>query len=495
MPIRLVAGLALVSFLSPVAGAQRGVDRPALAREPIHVELVGRPPDESPPAAWQSQDPADSLYRRARQDLNRNDYAGAADLFREIRRRYPRSDHAPDAYYWEAYARYRIGGAAALREARALLAQQREAHPRASTRREGDAESLETRVLSELARLGDEDAAGRLAVITERSARTPPTPPRPRTPPTPPRPPTPPTPGVGRSQAERCAGDDDVQTMAINAVLNMDAQRALPILERVLARRDAESLCLRRRAVFIISQHRHDRVERILLDAARNDPDLEVRSQAVFWLSQVNTPGAVAALQQILAASPDREVQDKAIFALSQHNSPEARRALHAYAGRRDASNELREKAVFWIGQSNDPESVEFLQRLYGQVESATLKERIIFSISQNSRGSSDWFAQIARNRNEPIELRKKALFWMGQRSGTSGAELAAAYDSFQDPEVKDQLIFVLSQKHDRAAVDKLFDIARREQDKELRKKAIFWLTQTNDPRVADMIAELLGRP
>src|SRR6266540_6998971 len=50
------------------------------------------------------QDPADSLWRAARRALNRGEYAGAADLFVEITRRYPSSSRAADAPYWAAFA-------------------------------------------------------------------------------------------------------------------------------------------------------------------------------------------------------------------------------------------------------------------------------------------------------------------------------------------------------------------------------------------------------
>ena len=41
---------------------------------------------------------------------------------------------------------------------------------------------------------------------------------------------------------------------ALNALLQMDADRALPILRRVLARRDTCSEILRRKAVFLVAQ-------------------------------------------------------------------------------------------------------------------------------------------------------------------------------------------------------------------------------------------------
>jgi hypothetical protein len=61
--------------------------------------------------------------------------------------------------------------------------------------------------------------------------------------------------------------------------------------------------------------------------------------------------------------------------------------------------------------------------------------------------------------------------------------------------ELKKHLIFVYSQRNERAAVDRLMQIARTERDVELKKKAVFWLSQMNDPRVAEFLASLLEKP
>jgi hypothetical protein len=100
----------------------------------------------------------------------------------------------------------------------------------------------------------------------------------------------------------------------------------------------------------------------------------------------------------------------------------------------------------------------------------------------------------IALNAREDMELRKKALFWAGQ-SGVAIPELAKLYDRMPDTEMREQIIFVLSQRQrDPAAMDKLFDIARNEKDAELRKKAIFWLGQSRDPRVQQFLTDLINR-
>ena len=118
-----------------------------------------------------------------------------------------------------------------------------------------------------------------------------------------------------------------------------------------------------------------------------------------------------------------------------------------------------------------------------------------MFSLSQQRGvGNEQWLMNIAVNPKEDIELRKKALFLAGQ-AGVSIQELAALYDRIGDNELKDHLIFVLSQRQsDRAATDKMFDIAKNEKDPELRKKAIFWLGQSRDPRVQQFLIDLINK-
>ena len=433
-------------------------------------------------------DAADSLYRAARQALNDNQYARAADLFKSVRDKYPRSSHVPNTYYWQAFALYRTGSEDQLRAAREALRTQARSYPQATTRR--DAETLLRRVEGELAQRGDEEAAA--ATVAAAGAVAP----RPAQAPRPPRAPRPPkAPKPGRS--DDCDDDeDDMRIAALNAVLQMDADRAVPLLKTVLARRDEGSACLRRKAVFLVSQKRSDETSRILLDAVRNDPDKEVREQAVFWLSQVPGEETVAALDSILQdPRTTPEIQEKAIFALSQHRSPRAAAILCTYSGRRDRPADLREKSIFWLGQRKSAENQQCLRDLYKNLDSDDLKEKVIFSLSQ--MGGADnyrWLMDIALNTRENIELRKKALFWAGQGRSVDVADLVHLYDSMNDREMKEQLIFVYSQRREEAALDKLFAIGKNDPDRELRKKAIFWIGQSRSPRASQYLQELINQ-
>jgi HEAT repeat protein len=425
------------------------------------------------------QDPTDSLWRAARRAFNRSDYASAAKLYGDLARRYPDATRAGDALYWAAFALYKNDN---LDRARGLLITQQQRYPRAATLRDGDA--LLARIQSALAKQGDEEA-GRWISEHAQPPQPPQTPQSPQSPQTP-RP----------ASAHSCPDEDDeddVRVAALNGLLQMDATNALPILKKVLAKRDGCSAGLRRKAVFIVSQKRGGETEDILLDVARNDPDSEVRQQAVFWLSQVGSDRAVTAIDSILRSATDPELQDKAIFALSQIQQPRAAQILREYAANERASDEAREKAIFWLGQQHSQENAAFLRGLYAKLAGEELKEKVLFSLSQ--MGGADngrWLMDIALNEREPVEMRKKALFWVGQTGGNLD-QLAALYDRIQNQEMKEQLIFVYSQRHEAAALDQLIRIAKTEQDKELRKKAIFWLGQSHDPRAAQVLLEIIN--
>ena len=410
--------------------------------------------------------------------MSRGDYKRAAEIFHRIPERYPQSEYVGQALYFEAYSLYRVGGDEELNTARTRLKQLKQRYP-AIAKKDGD--PLLLRVCGELAKRGDEECASDIGIAVEggndvRGGETV---------------------TIPRSQGGNCSPDADEDSddriAALNALLQMDADRAMPILKQVLARRDPCSVALRRKAVFLVSQQRTPETANILMSVARSDPDQETREQAVFWLSQV--PGSTGLLEDILKGNAGESIKDKALFALSQQNEPRAQQILRDFAMRESESQDLRDKAIFWLGQRRSAENTEFLRNLYSRITNQDLREKILFSLSQQGGGGNEqWLMNIALNPKEEIELRKKALFWAGQ-SGVAISELSRLYDRMSDTEMRDQIIFVLSQRQrDPAAMDKLFDIAKNEKDSELRKKAIFWLGQSRDPRVQQFLMDLINK-
>jgi HEAT repeat protein len=282
---------------------------------------------------------------------------------------------------------------------------------------------------------------------------------------------------------------------ALNALQQMDQAKARPILRRVLARRDPGSACLRRKAVFLVAQQNEPGTEDLLLESVRTDPDPEVRRQAVFWLSQVGTDRAVGALDSILRFSKDPDIQDKAVFALSQHDSPRAQQALRSYAERAEVSDAAKEKAIFWLGQKKTGDNAVFLRSLYGKLKSPELKKKVLFSLSQmGGEENGRWLLGIARDTAQGIEVRKQALFWAGQ-GGVSIGELTKLYNDVGDQRMREQLIFVYSQRDEPEALDKLIEIAKRDPNPELRKRALFWLGQSEESRAIQALQDIIEQP
>ena len=314
--------------------------------------------DVEVPEGWAPQDPADSVWRQARRSLNSRQYEEAADLFRDLRRRFPRSTYVADAYYWEAFALSRRENEDDIERALELVDTQISRYPDARTRRE--ARDLSARLRSWLAARGDADRAQELVREAE------------------------------SAQGADCDDeDDDLRQTAMRALLNMRSADAGPILERVLANKDECNAKMRRMAVQILAQQRRiEGREEILLDVARNDPNREVRRQAVFWLSQVNSEAAVEALELILESEEDADMHERAIFALSQNRSQRASEILRDYAERGECT-EIRGKAIFWLGQRRG--SGEYLRSIYPTLPCEDLKKKGPGVTGRCPTGSDRW--------------------------------------------------------------------------------------------------------
>ncbi len=464
-----------------VLGATNGAN----AKSAIHT------PASDVPKSWAPADSADSLWRRGRNAISDEDWKTAQKLFSRIHDNFPKSAYAADSYYWEAFALSRRGGTDNTKEAVSLLEHQIDKYASASSVKNGDSKSLLTRLQGTLARGGDATAA---ADISARAGRA--------------------STAYGASyggDAPRGANrgsrgsntppgckseQDDDRVEALNALLQMGSDDALPILKKVLARRDECSEVLRRKAVFLVSQKSGDEAADILVETAKSDPDAETREQAVFWLSQVNSSKAIPLLEQILKTATDEQMQDKALFALSQRSDERAQKALRDYASREDVTEHMREQAIFWLGQRNSDDNSKFLRDLFAKTASHAAKDKILFSISQTrNSGNDQWLLDQAVNSANTMELRKQALFWAGQNGSMDMAKIGALYDKATEEEFKKQVIFVLSQRGKSAeAVDKLIDIAKNEKNHELRKDALFWLGQSRDPRAMKALQEIINR-
>ena len=459
--VRTVAGAAALTL---VAGMFAGAA----------AETALAATDAAPSAMQQEQSEGYSQYQEARRALNRAEYARAVELLEQYRQSQSDGDYVPESLYWQAFALSRMENTAGLRTGLDLLRRQLQRYEESSVTRESRA--LMARIHGELARRGDEESARWVYENSAEAARD-----------------------RSREETERDrdrdrdqerTGPDETKLVALQALMNMDSEKAVPILRRVVEDRDNDPE-LRRQALFILSQQDDD-VADLMLDAARNDPDPEVREQALFWLAQSGAERALPVLESILQNPDDARLHEQALFAASQLDDPRAQGLLRDFARSTTVNPELRKNAIFWLGD-RDAGNAGFMRDLWDTTTDPGVREAILFSMSQMRNGASaEWLMEIALDETEEVEIRKMALFTASQREDVAVGDLASVYDRAPDRELKQQALFVLSQSDEPAAFDKMLDVVRTEDDPELRQNAIFWLGQSGDPRAEDVLIEIL---
>lgn len=523
---------------SEMLGAQLALESLTWAGEPMGRRSAGGLASLRPASGTQE----DSLYRVAREALNRGEYQRAAQLFQSYQERFPNARTAPAALYWRAFALYRAGSDANLRAALATLEAQRSRYP--ATANDADAASLGIRINAALAARGDQQAAAAV-----RAANT---------------------------QGSGCDREDmEVRAEALNALVRQDEAGAGTILNRVLAQRDECSVTLRRRAVYHLGRRSDADVGTRLLEVARNDPDRSVRSDAITILGRVPGDQTIRHLEQLFTSSTDERTRSAVFAALRNHDSPESSRLLRRYIGDTSLSDAMRAAAISTLmgggtviyapsgefeaalrarevaieegmeriaiggreavifsettpvpptpsvapvppvapvprvtsvtsgavsfaslSSRREPteEDAAFLRGLYPRESSRAVKDAIISGLARMGGETNErWLMGLVRNDSEEMRYRASALSRM-RTSGATVAELGSLYDAVSDRSLRTSIINALGRRDEDAATDKLFAIARGGTDPTLRRQAIAALSRKNDPRTTRLLLELIER-
>jgi HEAT repeat protein len=288
--------------------------------------------------------------------------------------------------------------------------------------------------------------------------------------------------------------------LLLPAVLADDAEVVPPLL--AMARDASHPVDLRRQSVHWLGVLGDATVIPVLVGFAREDVDEEgndkgkrgLGSTAVAALSMLEGDIGVPALID-LARDANVGTRRNAVFWLGQNGDPRARRMLHTVIENDREANRVRTHAIFSLTNGSDLVSSEFgyLRGLYARLDGVELKEAVIQGMTRDDDAEGGhWLIQRALDATESSRLRKSALFWAGQRSATPTSDLVSVYRDGRNRDLREHAIFVLSQRHDEAAIDALLRIAREDGDTQMRGKALFWLAQKNDPRVTKLIADLV---
>jgi outer membrane protein assembly factor BamD (BamD/ComL family) len=284
----------------------------------------------------------------------------------------------------------------------------------------------------------------------------------------------------GQSVSPEAESNEDLKLMAINSLLGTDPEQALPMLDKFL--NGPQSLKLKERALFVLSQSGSPKAREIVGRIARGNRNPELQMKAIQDLGLFGGKESHAALEEIYKSSHDMEV--KRAILRSFMVSGERGRVLEV--AKSEQSAELRAEAVKQLGVMGARSE---LYQLYQNETSNDVKKNILQAMFVG--GDVEHTLGLARAERDS-ELRRQAVRNLGLMGKDKTADaLASIYSSDKDPEVKRA---VLQAYFLQGNTKSLIQIARQEKNMSLKRDAVQKLSLMHSKESTDFIIELLNK-
>ncbi|MBI3281102.1 MAG: HEAT repeat domain-containing protein [Acidobacteria bacterium] len=314
----------------------------------------------------------DRSYSRGTSYLDRRQWEKAAEAFQAVID--GKGQRADGAYYWKAYALYKLGRTS---EAEAAIAELQKSFP--NSRWLNDAKALQVEIRQ----------AG------------------------------------GRAVSPESESDEELKLLAINGLISTEPERAMPLLDKIL--KGGSSPRLKSRALFVLAQSRDPKGREIVAQVARGagNPDLQLK--AIEYLG-IHDGRDNAMLAEIYSSTQDAAVK-RAILRSFMHSRDKDRLLGIARA---DANEDLRKEAIQWLGATKAQAE---LAQMYNSEASPELRRRILQSLF--AAGAHDKVVEIAKSEKDP-KVRADAVQYLGiiKREDAS-ATLVSLYAGESDKNVR----------------------------------------------------------
>jgi HEAT repeat protein len=282
----------------------------------------------------------------------------------------------------------------------------------------------------------------------------------------------------GQSVAPERESDEELKLVAINALLNTDAERAVPMLEKLL--QGNQSPKLKERALFVLTQSNSPRAREVVAQFARGSSNPDLQMKALNYLGIYGNKENRQLLAEIYASSSDREVKRRILHSFMVSRDRE--RLLAAAKG--EASPELRAEAIHLLGVMGARTE---LSELYQAESSVEVKEKILHAMFIS--GNAERLIEVARSEKEP-KLRLRAIHSLGiMGQPRTGDTLVSLYDAEKDTAVRKAVIQGLFIQGNASG---LISLAKKETDMELKKEIVGKLSLIKSKEAVDYLMEIL---
>ena len=424
----------------------------------------------------QAEDPeaeAEAALVEAQEALNRAEYEEAAVLFERTRERSRERALRDKALYWEAFSRYRLERTEELMVAAELLAQLEEGHrqlelddmPRAELKLAEESEALAARINGELARRGEYGAARRV-----------------------------------HEQAEEENIRMDTRMAAMQALLQMDPERAEPMLEKILRDDSHQNREMRVHAVMMGCQEESPKMQALLVELLETETDPEFLSTIVMCLSMNPTSETMDIFMDMFKKNPGPEVAETLLMAVArQHDEGDQEKVFTFLAdivADGEADVEMRQSALMALSLTDqDERSTDLLVDILKTEEDPELLEAALMSLARQDNAAADEaLRNLATQPGRDEEFQAMALHAASIHGHLSVDFLREVYAKASTPDMKLQVCHILTRNPDQdAALDAMLEFARAEKDPEVKQQMVFWVGRFNDPKAADFLLEILN--
>ncbi len=126
---------------------------------------------------------------------------------------------------------------------------------------------------------------------------------------------------AGKPISPEQESNEDIKLMAINSLMNADAERAIPLVEGVLKGTSAPNI--KDRALFVLSQNRSPRAQQALFEYAKGGTNPDLQARAINYVGMSNTREAQQQLSAIYASSSDPRVKNSVLEGLYMSRASE----------------------------------------------------------------------------------------------------------------------------------------------------------------------------
>jgi hypothetical protein len=369
---------------------------------------------------------ADVMYEQARQLIDSGRYERALESLDRVASA-PNSTRADAAQYWKAYAQWKLDQRA---DALATLADMRKRFPQSRWAKDAQALDVEIRQRS-----GDQVSPDGQA-------------------------------------------SEELKLLALRGLMNSDPDRAIPMVEQILA--GPSTVRVKENALFVLSQSRSARAREIIAGAAKGglNPDLQLR--AIRYLGAIGGPENRQVLDEAYRATTDVAVKRAVIRSFAA--AGDRQRLLGLAKSEKEPG--LRGEAARLLGALN---ATAELDELYQTETSAEVKNQIIRGIMASGNVGS--LTKLATSEKDPT-LRRTAIRNLGAMgSAKTGDTLRSIYAGDSNAEVRTEVIDALMIQQNATV---LVALARAEKDAALKRRIVERLSVMKSKEATDYMLELL---